>query len=168
MINNKRVKVYQLWHKSGDPIPGKYNMCMSQVRELKWIDDYELVRFEPGQNRYETVLKTDDIRLDIACNDPWALIIDADLIITKKLEFPGMDYPYFGERRKHQPHLSLFYVNNCCEWFKKLDREDRLRVYGWTDKLFRSKTYFAIPDNSYIHYWFTRKSPMKGMDERII
>lgn len=168
MINNKRVKVYQLWHESKEPIPYNYSECMEKVRNLSWIDDYNLIEFKSEEDLHKTVIKTDDIRLDIACNDPWALIVCADLVITKKLEFSGEGYPYFGERKFMQPHLSLIYVNNCCDWFKKLDRNNRPRVYGWTDKLFKGKTYYAIPSESYVHYWITKKSELKGMNRKVI
>ena len=78
MINNKKVKVYQVWHESKESIPDDYEFCMSKVRQLDWIDDYNLIRFKPEKDRHKTVLKTDDLRLDIACNDPCALILDAD------------------------------------------------------------------------------------------
>ncbi|MDD5394938.1 MAG: hypothetical protein PHE17_18120 [Thiothrix sp.] len=81
---------------------------------------------------YSMIQAADLVSLKLATERPQMLKVDTDTVIDKWYDFPLKGKPYFGTTRGY-PDLSIFYVNDCPEFFKELlarylGNEDRVRT----------------------------------------
>lgn len=133
----------------------------SAGHELVMIHDPEFVGTPT-----DAATAKDNLFLNLASTTPDGIFLDADCQLFGFFEMqPGR--PYF-EVLMSQPHIGYFAVNGCCNFFRNLLAERKLRnivdCYGFTNKLLRDKLclIYPIPDESFHHEMVTHKQFFKG------
>ena len=87
---------------------------------------------------------------DIELRAIWGMLAGMPYFIH---EFPDCDRP------EGRPHIGMFAVNGCTQWFRDLQAEKIRRgiqdVYGYPNKLLRDKKPGVIPESCYTHHRLT-------------
>jgi len=133
---------------------------MRMVESLAHVtgNRYELVLLPAEPDIRSACIAADNYRMTRACTEPEMVWVDWDVEImslpTLEPGTPAFVYGIAGD--PPQPDCSYFYVNGCCDFFKKflLERDNRNikdTVYGWPQKVLRDKKVQKIAPSSYIH-----------------
>lgn len=127
---NKQIDVFQLV---------SYNKVLpfcvkSSIKEFN-INSYKIVKLNKNNNIIEQAI-------NIGCSNPFALVLCSFVLFTK-LDFNKKGLPYFIKTISDALDFSCFYVNNCCNWFKKLH-------YNKTINKIQKQQYYYIIPNEYV------------------
>ena len=153
-------KVIQIWCGPRTDIYKKYEVCMDQTKKFFEDNGYEYIRIIKEESEYGNfVIDTDTMRMELATENPQMLYIDCDIVFYKVPIFDKEGIPYFDKRDEYNFNECLFYVNDCCDFFKSVFAEKERRnigyVYGWPNKIIRSKKCHVMDKTCYEHYLFT-------------
>lgn len=143
--------------------------CIRSVIERKRTQDtHELLVIPYVESKSEQIYLADCARLEKAYTTPNLVYCDTDLFLSKPLHEMNIDtsLPYFGEytfNTKHNgmPDIFFFFVNNCCDYFKKYLPISKLSKDKYSfnvDDLTRLKDYKLFDEFSYIHMYNTMES----------
>lgn len=153
------MKVIQIWCGPITEEYRKYEECMDQTKKLFEDNGYEYLRVLQEDVKYnDPIIDSDTLRFEIACNEPDMLYIDCDLVFNQIPVFNEDGLPYFGQK-KNVNNNCVFYVNNCSDFFKSVFTEREKRelkfVFGWPNRVIRSRKTYLIDEDLYIHHQYT-------------
>ena len=144
------MKVVQILH--GNTIAKSDQKKIEKIKSLLGEDDtYELIK-RPKNDNY--LIEDETWKIDMASTTPDMLFIDIDIIIDKIPKFKEKGLPYFSSHPEGEcSDLMIFYVNDCCGYFKdaiaERDRRNLTDTLWWNRKVLRSKPFHNIPETSY-------------------
>lgn len=125
----KRIDVFQLTYKKDIPI------CTQSSIQQCGINNYKVINIEKTEN----IIK---YAINIGYNNPYALVL-CSFILFNNLNFNKNGLPYFIRTRPNKLDFGCFYVNNCCNWFLKLNYIEKL------NQIQKRKHYYSIPHKYY-------------------
>ena len=96
------------------------SQCVDSVKEFSESNGYKYsMLIEPPIQGLPPYIQSDIIRYDYASANPNALYCDTDLVLYS-LPIFASTCPYMGRFKSRRFDSFLFYVNNCCEFFKEV------------------------------------------------
>lgn len=144
------IKEIIQYHKSETITPLRQR-CMDTMQKLGL--PYRLIDKQPypAETRPDLRFETDETRARIAIENPYALILDSDMVATGVPFVPEQTgKPYFF--RHDQCGI---YVNGCTDFFKTMmewydERKKTLQI-GWFQRYIRTHEHFDIPEKCFVH-----------------
>jgi hypothetical protein len=141
------------------PINRDYGECMNQfIHALPGHISYELYTETPYDLKdiEDYRFNSDLVRLKMAVNNPDMVWVDADTKFVKWFSPPDDGRPWFYGLQG-RADICVFYVNNCCSYFKWLLEEfGKLKnpKVGWCQGLMMNSDnsrFKLIPNNHFHH-----------------
>lgn len=136
------IEIFQV-HIKG-PLTGLRAQCVDLVKKFSADNGHKYTMLtEPPIQGMPSYIQSDIIRYDFASVSPKALYCDTDLVLYS-LPFFASTRPYMGRFKSRRFDSFLFYVNNCCAFFRdvlndaKTNRPDMRR--NWMSRTLNKYT----------------------------